>query len=32
VVAAVRRGEPLARPLAQHVSGMTQRLERIANS
>jgi membrane-associated phospholipid phosphatase len=32
VVAAVRRGEPLARPLAQHVSGMTQHLERIANS
>jgi membrane-associated phospholipid phosphatase len=32
VVAAVRRGEPLARPLVQHVSGMTQRLERIANS
>jgi membrane-associated phospholipid phosphatase len=32
VVAAVRRGEPLARPLAHRVSGMTQRLERIANS
>jgi membrane-associated phospholipid phosphatase len=32
VVAAVRRGEPLVRPLAHRVSGMTQRLEQIANS
>jgi hypothetical protein len=31
VVAVVRRGEPLARPLAQRVSGVAQRLERIAN-
>jgi len=32
VVVAVRRGEPLARPLADRVSGLAQRLERIANS
>jgi membrane-associated phospholipid phosphatase len=31
VVVAVRRGEPLARPLADRVSGLAQRLERIAN-
>ncbi len=31
VVAAVRRGEPLVRPLAERVSAATQRLERIAN-
>jgi membrane-associated phospholipid phosphatase len=32
VVAAIRRGEPVVRPLAQRVSGTMQRLERIANS
>jgi membrane-associated phospholipid phosphatase len=32
VVVAVRRGEPLARPLADRVSRLAQRLERIANS
>jgi hypothetical protein len=32
VVAAVRRGEPLARPLAERVSALAQRLEAIANS
>jgi membrane-associated phospholipid phosphatase len=32
VVAAVRRGEPVARPLADRVSRAAQRLERIANS
>lgn len=32
VVVAVRRGEPLVRPLADRVSGLAQRLERIANS
>ena len=32
VVAAVRHGEPLARPLAGAISGAAQRLERIANS
>jgi membrane-associated phospholipid phosphatase len=32
VVFAVRRGEPLARPLADRVSRLAQRLERIANS
>jgi len=32
VVVAVRRGEPLARPLADRVSGLAQRLELIANS
>jgi membrane-associated phospholipid phosphatase len=31
VVAVVRRGEPLVRPLAERVSAVTQRLERIAN-
>jgi membrane-associated phospholipid phosphatase len=31
VVAVVRRGEPLARPLAEGVSRVAQRLERIAN-
>jgi membrane-associated phospholipid phosphatase len=31
VVLLVRRGEPLARPLADGVSRLTQRLERIAN-
>jgi len=31
VVAVVRRGEPLARPLAGQLSALTQRLERIAN-
>jgi membrane-associated phospholipid phosphatase len=31
VVAVVRRGEPLARPLAERLSGVAQRLERIAN-
>ena len=31
VVVAVRRGEPLARPLADRVSRLAQRLERIAN-
>jgi len=31
VVFAVRRGEPLARPLADRVSSLAQRLERIAN-
>jgi membrane-associated phospholipid phosphatase len=32
VVAAVRRGEPLARPLAEGVSRLAQRLEAMANS
>jgi len=32
VVAAVRRGEPLARPLAERVSALAQRIEAIANS
>jgi membrane-associated phospholipid phosphatase len=32
VVVAVRRGEPLARPLADRVSRLAQQLERIANS
>jgi membrane-associated phospholipid phosphatase len=32
VVAAVRRGEPLARPLAEGVSAFVQRLEAVANS
>ena len=32
VVAAVRRGEPHARPLAERVSALAQRLEAIANS
>jgi membrane-associated phospholipid phosphatase len=31
VVAIVRRGEPMARPLAQRISLVAQRLERIAN-
>jgi hypothetical protein len=31
VVAAVRRGEPVVRPLADRVSAAAQRLERIAN-
>jgi hypothetical protein len=31
VVVAVRRGEPLVRPLADGVSRLAQRLERIAN-
>ena len=31
VVVAVRRGEPLARPLADRVSRVAQRLERVAN-
>jgi membrane-associated phospholipid phosphatase len=32
VVAAVRRGEPLARPVAEAVSAFVQRLEAVANS
>jgi membrane-associated phospholipid phosphatase len=32
VVAAVRWGEPLARPLAERVSALAQRLEAVANS
>jgi membrane-associated phospholipid phosphatase len=32
VVAAVRRGAPVARPLAQRVSRLAQRLEAVANS
>ena len=32
VVFAVRRGEPLARPLTDRLSALAQRLERIANS
>jgi hypothetical protein len=32
LVAAVRRGEPLAEPVALRVSGLAQRLERLANS
>jgi membrane-associated phospholipid phosphatase len=32
VVVAVRRGEPLARPLAERVSALAQRLEALANS
>lgn len=32
VVVAVRRGEPLVRPLAEGISNAAQRLERIANS
>ncbi len=30
LVAAVRRGEPLAEPLVQRVNGALQRLERLA--
>ena len=32
IVLVVRRGEPLVRPVADRVSGLAQRLERIANS